>query len=239
MGRLGLPSTPLCPPPPCPSWGRGDGISSVLGSQEQECHEPWELSVLAPSSPACKPSHDCSHPPGDRGSLLLCSRISHIVTLGHCPRPQAGSFLGSALPAPGSAHVPCSAVFPRLWTPHSSPSPQPFLNIAAWGTDLARAQKDQADRESHETLFSRGSVASLGKCLPGKIPARASLPPPSHQEVTGAQRLRGGPHVAAHPTAGQGDHDPGEATGQGVGGPSAWSPRATSEVGGRDQAWEI
>lgn len=180
MGRLGLPSTPLCPPPPCPSWGRGDGISSVLGSQEQECHEPWELSVLAPSSPACKPSHDCSHPPGDRGSLLLCSRISHIVTLGHCPRPQAGSFLGSAFPAPGSAHVPCSAVFPRLWTPHSSPSPQPFLNIAAWGTDLAWAQKDQADRERvMRHCFPEGPWLLLGNIYLAKSQLELPCPPPT------------------------------------------------------------
>lgn len=102
---------------------------------------------------------------------------------------------------------------------------QPFLNIAAPGTDAAHTQKDQADRQSHETLFSKGSVASLGKRPPSGIPPQLPRPPPAKRS-----RMRKGSEEAltwpARPTPG-GDRDA-AGRGQGWGDPVL----GASEVGG-------
>lgn len=150
-----------------------------------------------PAPLACKPSHDGRHPPVTEGafsSAPASAAASALVTA----RAHERLILGLRARSPQQHGVPCSVFSPHLWGPHSLPSPQPFLNIAAPGTDLAHTQKDQADRESHETLFATGSVAALGKRLPSEMPAAAS-PPPTHRKVMDAQRLRGGPHVAGPP----------------------------------------
>lgn len=186
----------VCPPPtpglPAP---RGAWVTAF-----PQCSEARGRSAQCPGPAigACKPSHDCSHPPVTEGafsSAPAAATSSPLVTArAHKP---AHSWAPRSQP-PAAPVCPTALFFPRLWAPHSFPSPQPFLNIAAPGTDLARAQKDQADRGVTRRCFPRGPWLLLGNIYLAKSQLELPCPPP-HQKVTDAQRLRGGPHVAGPP----------------------------------------